>query len=53
MCTAVKHVHLYIQENMAISCGSRAHLEQESVAQVIICVDVKRAKYCCLRPSDI
>lgn len=31
-----KNACLYIQENMAISCGSRAHLEKESVAQVII-----------------
>lgn len=31
-----KNACLCIQDNMAISCGSRAHLEKESVAQVIV-----------------
>lgn len=31
-----KNACLCIQDNMAISCGSRAHLEEESVAQVIV-----------------
>lgn len=32
----LKNACLCIQDNMAISCGSRAHLEEESVAQVIV-----------------
>lgn len=31
-----KNTCLFLQENMAISCGSRSHLEKESVAQVIV-----------------
>lgn len=35
-CEAItKNACLSIQDNMAISCGSRAHLEKDSVAQVI------------------